>query len=549
MNLFLRTAIILLISLPAMAQSQPDSAQGCVESASPKLCLLIERGEIPDSGRPYQKQIQQFYAAEHYNFAWLQAGKPTSQALAMIQALQGSENQGLRAEDYDGPRWSKRLALLAQSSPSSADDLARFDLSLTLSAMAYMSDLCCGRVDPRLNVHLVVDRQRCNLPQFLHSRVIHAADLATTLKEIEPPYAGYQRTKGALGHYLMLAKEGEGEPLLRPRKTIHPGDACAGISALEQRLRRLGDIAPETAASESTIYEGVLVEAVKHFQQRHGLNPDGRIDPATFRELTVPFAFRIKQLQLTLERYRWLPPDLPSRLIVVNIPEFMLRAYDNHHSTLTMRVIVGKAFREHQTPVFQDEMEYLIFRPYWNVPITIVRKEMIPDLKKKSGFLGRHQLELVNAQGKIVNSEAIGPATLQQLRAGQLDIRQKPGPANSLGLIKFVFPNHFDVYLHGTPEQQLFSRSRRDFSHGCIRVEDPTALAQWVLHDNPAWTRDRIESAMNGSKSFRVDLPTPLPVLILYGTALVEENGEVHFFEDIYGQDVRLEHALAQRRD
>lgn len=296
-------------------------------------------------------------------------------------------------------------------------------------------------------------------------------------------------------------------------------------------------------------YKDALVEAVKHFQQRHGLTPDGRIDPATFRELTVPLSFRAKQLQFTLERYRWLPADLPTRLIVVNIPEFVLRAYDNHHPELSMKVIVGRAFRDHQTPIFQDEMEYLIFRPYWNVPIRIVRKELVPDIQKKSGFLAKHQFQLVDGRGQVVIPETIGPAILQRLRAGQLDVRQKPGSANSLGLIKFVFPNYFDIYLHGTPEQQLFSRSRRDFSHGCIRVEDPATLAHWVLRDDPSWTMDRIQAAMDGSKSFRVDLPKPIPVLILYGTALVEENGEVHFFQDIYGQDARMERSLASRLD
>lgn len=547
MNIFVRVAILLLISHPVMAQSQPEGVQACVESANPKLCFWIKSGEIPDSGRPYQKQIQQFYAADHYSFAWLQTGKPTSQALAIIQAFQDSQNQGLQPEDYDASSWNERLAHV--SPLSSGDDLARFDLSLTASAIRYISNLCCGRVDPRrLNVHLEVDYKRCNLPEFLRSRVIHASDVAATLRQIEPPYAGYQRTLAALVHYLALAKEGEGEPLPRLRKAIAPGDPYPGVATLASRLRRVGDLPPEAAIPQSAVYEGAVVEAIKHFQQRHGLAADGRIDAITFREVTVPFSVRVKQLQFTLERYRWLPVDLPSRLIVVNIPEFTLRAYDDHRPALSMRVIVGKAYHEHQTPVFQDEMEYLIFRPYWNVPIRIVRKELVPDMQKKSGYLVQHQFELVDSRGQRIAAETMSSAILQQVRAGKLDIRQKPGPANSLGLAKFVFPNHFDVYLHGTPEQQLFSRSRRDFSHGCIRVEDPATLAQWVLRDDPSWTMDRIQAAMNGTRSFRVSLPKPIPVLILYGTALVEENGEVHFFRDIYGQDARLELALQHRQ-
>jgi murein L,D-transpeptidase YcbB/YkuD len=293
------------------------------------------------------------------------------------------------------------------------------------------------------------------------------------------------------------------------------------------------------------VYSGSLVEGVKHFQLRHGLQPDGNIDRATYNQLMLPISRRIVQLQLTLERWRWLPGDLPRRLLVVNVPEFQLRAIDDHHASLTMRVVVGKTFPEHQTPVFQDQLEYLIFRPYWNVPRNITRKELIPAIAKSPGYLERHQYEVVNRGSDLVQANAEQSSFFDRLRSGELQIRQKPGPMNALGPIKFVFPNNYDVYLHGTPEQGLFSRYRRAFSHGCIRIEDPAALAAWVLRDDPIWTQSRIQAAMNASTSLRVDLPKPIPVLVLYSTALVTEDGEVHFFEDIYGQDAKLERALA----
>lgn len=537
--------LLLQFASPCCALVQTSATPNCDLTATPQLCHLVEQAATPIL-RQYRKDIRDFYAQDNYRFAWLKESRPTSQVMSMIQAMQNAEKAGLRGEDYDASGWTARLAQLTQSTPAGSDALSRFDLDVTAYALRYLSDLCCGRVNPRsLKVHLEVDRKRCKLPEFLRSRVVNAADVAAALKELEPPYPGYQRTKAALEHYLELAKTGEGEAIPRPRKTIQPGDKYAGLPALQKRLELLGDLSPQAALPpQSSVYEGAVVQAIRQFQKRHGLNPDGKIDAATFKQLTIPLAFRIKQLQLMLERWRWLPRNLPTRLVVVNIPEFVLRAYKDHHAALSMRVIVGKAFREHQTPVFQDEMEYLIFRPYWNVPRRIVRKELVPDLQKKPGFLARNQFQLLNGSGEIVAAEAISPDILQQLGAGQLEVRQKPGPENSLGLIKFVFPNYFDVYMHGTPEHQLFSRSRRDFSHGCIRVEDPAALAQWALSDDPSWTKDRIESAMNGSGSLRVNLPRPLPVLILYGTAIVEENGEVHFFEDIYGQDSRLDRAL-----
>jgi murein L,D-transpeptidase YcbB/YkuD len=254
---------------------------------------------------------------------------------------------------------------------------------------------------------------------------------------------------------------------------------------------------------------------------------------------------RIVQLQLTLERWRWLPPDLPQRLIAVNVPEFQLRAFDDHHPSLAMRVVVGKAFPEHQTPVFEDEVKYLIFRPYWNVPIGITRKELIPEIKKNPAYLEKHGFEVVNHKGQAVSGVA-DRVVLARLNSGEYEIRQKPGPGNSLGLIKFVFPNNYDVYLHGTPERALFAHSQRAFSHGCVRIENPEALAAWVLRDDPAWTDTRIQAAMNATDPTRVKLLKPIPVLVLYGTALVDENEEVHFFADIYGQDALLERALAR---
>ncbi|MGC2275682.1 MAG: L,D-transpeptidase family protein, partial [Candidatus Binatus sp.] len=325
-----------------------------------------------------------------------------------------------------------------------------------------------------------------------------------------------------------------------------PGSTFAAMPQLVARLSQLGDL-PSSAGvpANSTTYGGAVVDAVKHFQHRHGLDTDGVLGKGTVSELNVPLKMRVLQLQLTLERYRWIPPDFPEPPIIVNIPEFQLRTMRRQPASyLTMRVVVGKAMRT-QTPVFAQNMKYLIFRPYWLVPTSILRNETIPKTRRNPDYLAANGFEVVDGNGNIVPSSPASDDVIDGLRSGSLRVRQKPGPKNALGLVKFIFPNQYNVYLHSTPEPELFSRSRRDFSHGCIRVERPADLAAWVLRDRPEWTMDKIQAAMNtGPDNVQVNLKNPIPVLILYSTAVVDPNGEVRFFDDIYGYDKSLNRVL-----
>jgi murein L,D-transpeptidase YcbB/YkuD len=294
-------------------------------------------------------------------------------------------------------------------------------------------------------------------------------------------------------------------------------------------LRRLGDLPGNAVISEAT-YSGALVEGVKHFQARHGLDSDGVLGSATLRALNVPLSQRARQIELTLERWRWLPHSFARPPIIVNIPEFELRALDESgRAALRMKVVVGKAYG-HQTPVFSAEMTYLIFRPYWDVPESIARKELLPKAAADPEYFVKNHYETVPTA------------------SGGSRVRQAPGPDNALGGVKFLFPNEYNVYLHGTPAVELFSKSRRDFSHGCIRVEKPEELATWVLRNKPEWTRERIREAMNSAQSLRVNLDTPIPVLIVYGTTVVAGDGDIRFFDDIYGFDASLAQTLAAGR-
>jgi murein L,D-transpeptidase YcbB/YkuD len=474
-------------------------------------------------------------------------GQPTRQALAIIELLKQADSQGLDPEDYDASRWADRLARLPTS--HAPGDAAIFDAALTICLMRYISDCHIGKINPEhFKFGLSVEAKKYDLPAFLRERLVNSQDVKAELAEIGPPFAGYRRTLGALQLYLQLARQDDGEKLPVSKLPIAPGTPYDGVPRLTRLLRLLGDLPADTAvAADSNLYQGALVDAVKRFQGRHGLKPDGRLDAQTLANLNTPLSQRVDQLRLMLERWHWLPDRFNEPPIVVNIPEFRLRAYDSSQNpVLTMNVIVGKAFR-HKTPVFEKDMRYVVFRPYWNVPPSIQRSEIVPAVEKDRDYIAKKGFEVVTQGGQVVTSGAITDEVLAQLRSGKLAVRQKPGPTNALGLVKLMFPNEYNVYLHSTPAPQLFSQTRRDFSHGCIRVEKPAELAAWVLRDKSDWSLERAQAAMkSGSDNAQVNLTSPIPVLILYGTAGVDPEGTVRFFDDIYGYDDELKQALAK---
>jgi len=536
-------AVALAISL-ALIGLHPAAA---VAEIAARIDSLVSAGVAAEMHWPrfdaYQGSVREFYAPAGWAPAWVSGTTPTAQAVSLMQLLRDAWQKGLEPEDYDGSRWQARTRALGGADA----DVAAFDVMLTVCAMRYVSDLRTGRVNPRhVDFGLSIEDKRLDLAQFLRTRLLAAADVPAVIASIEPPFATYRRTEQALLRYVELARRDDGVQLPVPAKPVEPGQSYAGLARLAQLLHLLGDL-PDDAAGVPAAYEGALIDAVKRFQRRHGLDDDGRLGPATLRALNVPLADRVRQIGLTLERWRWLPTQFAAPPIVVNIPDFRLRALEAHDAVaLEMRVVVGKAMRT-ETPVFSRDMTYVVFRPYWVVPPGIMRRQIVPAIEKDPTYIATNRYEITTPAGAPVTSAAISAEVLAQLKAGRLMVRQRPGPKNALGLVKLMFPNEHHVYLHSTPATELFARTRRDFSSGCIRVEKPAELTAWVLRNNPGWTLARVEQAMeSGRDDVAVTLKQRVPVLIVYGTAIAYGDGEVHFYDDLYGHDARLAQALAK---
>jgi len=516
-----------------------------------EIRTLVTSGNLEEMRWPnfsdYRNSIQEFYEPSGFAPAWVQGSQPRPQALSLIELFRNAWKKGLDPEDYDASRWEQRIGTLQSSAGGAA--VARFDVALTVCTMRYVSDMRIGRINPKhFQFGLDVEHKKYDLAQFLRDRILTTSNLQPVFDGVEPPFAGYRRTEQALARYVELARTDDGGKLPAVTKPIEPGQSYSGVPRLTRLLRLVGDLPANANLPEGTqTYDSQLVEAVKRFQRRHGLDADGRLGPSTIKQMNVPMQDRVRQLQLTLEHWRWLPAEFSAPPIIVNIPDFHLRALDEQNKVvMDMRVVVGKAMRT-QTPVFTREMIYVVLRPYWNVPPSILRGEIVPAIQRDRGYIARKNYEVTTNDGKVVTSGEISDEVLAQLRAGKLAVRQKPGPSNALGLVKLIFPNEHNVYLHSTPSQNAFSRTRRDFSHGCIRVEKPAELAAWALRNNPGWTLEKVQQGMqSGKDDVTVNLVKRIPVLIVYGTALAYENGDVHFTDDIYGHDAKLAAALAK---
>jgi L,D-transpeptidase YcbB len=469
---------------------------------------------------------------------WFKDGRQSAQASAMLQAMQSADTFGLDPADYE-------LTVPA------ADERS-FDVALSETVARFIKDLHSGRIDPRsVGFHLPA-AATADLDVARSVRELaRSADVTAALDAIEPRPLPYRRLKSALSTYRALARDvGSLRLPPLPERSVSEGSEYAGAPQLRRLLRTLGDLptADSPADDRSTKVDATLVAGTRSFQRRHGLDVDGIIGARTFAALTTPLAQRVEQIELSMERWRWLSATGRPN-IVVNIPQFVLVALPREPGAmdepLEMRAIVGQTYPHTRTPVFTTAITQVVFQPYWDVPSSILQRELLPHIRSNAALLDKYRMEIVQGEGDDARVIPASPSAIERLAKGELRLRQRPGPLNALGPVKFVMRNPFSVYLHATPERALFERSQRTFSHGCIRVSEPAALAAYVLRDAPGdWSPEAIDAAMCGTQMLRIQLLKPVRVIVFYSTAMATRSQGVLFFEDVYGHDRKLQDLL-----
>lgn len=534
------------------ANDNNNAGSGSYTLFESDLRQVVQSGTPPHfatrdaEGTRLWKQTRAFYEKRNFEPAWIDDGVPRGQMDALIRGVHAASAEGFDPELYSASMLDARRREASKGFLTKKgfmpEEATAMDVWLTWVYMKYASDLADGisdlaHSDPKWQIKPEAFNALAHLEGALRDNRVEQS--LQDLVPKNPEYAGLRKT---LADYRQLAANG-GWPQVQAPATVKlkPGQTSPIVPALAARLAATGDYSGALAAEgQPAVYSPELQEAVKRFQRRHGLQDDAIVGAPTVAEMNVPIDVRIRQIAMNMERWRWLPRDLGERYILVNIPEMRLDVWDHGQVPLSMRVVVGKP--DTQTPIFNDQMTHVVFAPYWNVPADIAEKETMPSVMRDPAFLDTMNMEVVDAKGNPVD-----PATVDLTNPGDYRFRQRPGTSNALGLVKFMFPNQFDVYLHDTPADSLFARASRSFSHGCVRVEQPEQLAQYVLRDQPEWTVEKISEAMHAGQEHTVKLKEPIPVYLGYWTARVTPDGIVQFRKDVYGIDARLTTTLTER--
>ncbi|WP_290795602.1 L,D-transpeptidase family protein [Flavihumibacter sp. UBA7668] len=464
---------------------------------------------IPDTAR---QLVRNFYNQRNFHFAWFDTSGVAEQTLHFWN-LQSGYLELSRDSSIFNPylqAWADSVQLNGMRAvPDTARQ--RVEWALTLQFLRYASQAYMGNRELEAqDLNWFIPRKRVDILSLLDTLV---KEKGKDFDRYEPVNRQYGLLREQLKRYYEIERLSSWTPLVMNEKKVQRGDTGAAIIQLKNKLSLLGDL---PVADSGNRFDESLELAVKRFQSRYGLKEDGVIGGSTLRELSLPINRRIRQILVNMERLRWVPEEPKSDYLLVNIPEFKLHVYEQGNYAHTMNVVVGTS--TNSTVIFTGGLKYVVFSPYWNVPPGILKKEVLPGIARNPNYLASHNMEWF----------------------GNRQVRQKPGPKNSLGLVKFLFPNNYNIYLHDTPSKSLFKEDKRAFSHGCIRISDPEWLADWLLRSDSTWTQDSIFKAMNAGKEKYVTLKKEVPVFIGYFTAWVDREGRLNFRDDIYGHDAKM---------
>lgn len=534
-------ALLLVASL-----MQRDGGAAPPRSSEDLLADRIRaREEATDLRLRARAALLGFYARRSFRAAWNDEHGPNRLADDLVGALSRADLEGLDPEDYHFTEIGALLSYVRVATSSGrAPDVSRLadlDLLLTDAFLLYASHLLGGRVDPE-SLHPLWEAtpRGADLGGLLED-ALESRKIARALQRLAPAHDGYRRLRDALARTRAYAEAGAW-PVLPRGPALERGNQGPAVALLRERLHAEGDLKQKGGDS----FDHEVERAIRRFQWRHGLEQTGALDADTHAELNVRAEARAEQIALNMERWRWLPQDLGRRRIEVNIAAYQLQVIDGDEVALAMRVVVGKAYR--RTPVFSDTVRYIVLNPNWYVPRTIAAEELLPKIQKDSTYLERFGIHVRSADA---DAKEVDPASIEWSAVTPdsfpYRLRQEPGRLNPLGRMKFMFPNRYDVYLHDTPSRRLFEEPQRDFSHGCIRVEQPIELAVYLTKKSSRWNRDRIEAALDEGTEQSIYLPRPMPIHLLYWTAWAEEDGTIHFRRDINGVDPPLARALARK--